>query len=323
MKNEKSATMGGKKIDSITGISNRNSLVSHRSNDIKKQSRPTDIHSVSSKNQLANNQPTSRKPLTISNKPILRKIGRNMDIARNNGVTRFASNITNKTISSLKPSQNNQNADIGPIKHPIAKKVDSMRAFSQAKQIQKATPMTPKETKEAAIAEAFMKLDAHKQQESDKLKHSHKLVNTIGIIIGIIFLAFIAYMIYINMPVLSVNIAGAQAGINATFPEYKPDGYNLNGPVSYADGQVMISFKSNDGKSDFAIKQSKSSWDSSAVKNQVTKDSNNHFITTEERGLTIFTYGGNAAWVNGGILYTITGNAPLTGDQIRRIATSL
>ena len=47
------------------------------------------------------------------------------------------------------------------------------------------------------------------------------------------------------------------------------------------------------------------------------------YSTAETNGLTIYTFGQNAAWVNGGILYTITGNAPLSADQIQHIATSL
>ena len=125
------------------------------------------------------------------------------------------------------------------------------------------------------------------------------------------------------MPSLSVRIASIQAGISATYPEYSPNGYSLNGPVQFSDNEVVINFRANTGNTKFVIKQSKSSWDSSAVKNKVSNDSKGEFITTEEKGLTIYTYNGNASWVNGGILYAITGDAPLSGDQIRRIATSL
>jgi hypothetical protein len=127
------------------------------------------------------------------------------------------------------------------------------------------------------------------------------------------------------MPNISVKIASAQAGIKATYPEYHPDGYNMDGSVSYADNQVTINFRANTGNSKFAIKQSKSSWDSSAVKMQINKESNNQTNETKEGGLTIYTYNdnSNAAWVNGGILYTITGDAKLSGEQIRHIATSL
>lgn len=40
-------------------------------------------------------------------------------------------------------------------------------------------------------------------------------------------------------------------------------------------------------------------------------------------GLTIYSSGKNAVWVNGGILYQITGSANLSNEQIQKIATSL
>lgn len=61
----------------------------------------------------------------------------------------------------------------------------------------------------------------------------------------------------------------------------------------------------------------------SAVKAKAEQDASGEVTTTSERGLTIFTYKNNAIWVNGGILYSISGDASLSGDQIRQIATSL
>jgi len=126
------------------------------------------------------------------------------------------------------------------------------------------------------------------------------------------------------MPSWSVHVAAGQAGIDATYPEYRPDGYSLDGPVTYNDGQVTIDFAANTGSSKFSLKQSKSSLDSSAVLDSIVhKKVGDKYITNQERGLTIYTYDGNATWVNAGILYSIDGNAPLSSEQIRRIATSL
>lgn len=132
------------------------------------------------------------------------------------------------------------------------------------------------------------------------------------------------YFTYLNMPSLSVRVAAAQAGVNASYPSYHPDGYSLNGPVAYTQGQVNMKFASNSGPQNFTVTQSKTSWDSSAVlDNYIKEKAGDNYITYDEHGLTIYTYGGNAAWVNGGVLYTITGDAPLSGDQIRHIATSM
>ena len=121
-----------------------------------------------------------------------------------------------------------------------------------------------------------------------------------------------------------MSIAAAQAGIEASYPEYTPDGFSLSQPVTYSEGEVDLKFTSNSNDHYYTVSQARSSWDSSAVLDKViTPAAGANYVTTKERGLTIYTYDMSAAWVNGGILYQIDSNAPLSGDQIRRIATSL
>lgn len=251
---------------------------------------------------------------------LARKAGHNMDIARSKSIAHFAPRpIAINT--SQKPASGGRKLDIGPSRHPLAMRVDRMRSIAQ----QPATKVEPtkslKTVKEEAIAEALQAPAKKQPPKSGFLKRHFKFINIFSISLAVFIV--IGCIIYLNMPSISVRVASYQAGIGATFPKYHPDGYSLDGPVSYANDEVTINFRANTGTAKFTIKQTKSSWDSSAVKNKVNKDSKGEFITTQERGLTIYTYNGNAAWVNGGILYTITGNAPLSGDQIRRIATSL
>lgn len=132
------------------------------------------------------------------------------------------------------------------------------------------------------------------------------------------------YLTYLNMPGLSVRVAAAQAGVAASFPEYSPDGYRFSGPVAYAPGQVTIDFLANGGTAKYTVTEQKSTWDSQAVyDNIVAKSANEDYVTNSQQGLTIYTYGGGAAWVNGGILYTIKGDAPLSNEQLLKIAGSL
>ena len=233
--------------------------------------------------------------LTQKSKILYHKAGRSMDIARSKSISHFAPNLA-----------------------PTMTKPTSISAVQQR---QPDIPKSAKVIKEEAIAAAFKKLSEEQTEKKSIFKRYSKFVNIFSV--SIVLLAIAGYLVYFNMPSISVRIASAQAGINATYPEYHPDGYSLNGPVSYSDGEVAIKFHANAGESEFIIRQSKSSWDSTAVKNMVDKDSKGEFIATEEKGLTIYTYNGNAAWVNGGILYTITGNAPLSSDQIIHIASSL
>jgi hypothetical protein len=132
------------------------------------------------------------------------------------------------------------------------------------------------------------------------------------------------YVTYLNMPTISIRVAAVQSGINASYPDYRPSGYRLDGPIAYNDGQVSMRFAANAGPQNFTIKEQRSNLNSSAVlENHVQPKADNDYDTHTQGGLTIYTYDNDAAWVNGGILYTIEGDAPLSKDQVLRIATSL
>lgn len=137
-------------------------------------------------------------------------------------------------------------------------------------------------------------------------------------------LAFGGYLTYHNMPAIATRMAAAQAGINASFPSYQPSGYSLAGGISQQQGSVLMKFAANAGPGTFTLTQSRSDWDSSAVlANYVLPSFDRNFATTTSRGLTIYSTHNAAAWVNGGILYTIKGNAPLSSEQVERIAASM
>lgn len=137
-------------------------------------------------------------------------------------------------------------------------------------------------------------------------------------------LAFGGYLTYHNMPAIATRMAAAQAGINASFPSYQPSGYSLTGGISQQQGSVLMKFAANAGPGTFTLTQSRSDWDSSAVlANYVLPSFGRNFATTTSRGLTIYSTHNAAAWVNGGILYTIKGNAPLSSEQVERIAASM
>jgi hypothetical protein len=83
-------------------------------------------------------------------------------------------------------------------------------------------------------------------------------------------------------------------------------------------------FAMNGSDRSFNLDQTKSGWDSSAVyENFVKPKVGDDYTTTRSNGITIYTYDNNAAWVNNGILYTVSGDAPLSPEQIQRIASSM
>lgn len=149
-----------------------------------------------------------------------------------------------------------------------------------------------------------------------------RVANVLTVSLAVMVLG--GYLTYLSLPGLSVRVAASQAGIAASFPDYHPDGYRFNGPVSFAPGQVAIKFQSNGSDNAYTITQQKSTWDSQAVyDNVVAKIAGDDYITNSQNGLTIYTFNDKAAWVNKGTLYTINGSASLSNEQMLRIAASL
>lgn len=139
---------------------------------------------------------------------------------------------------------------------------------------------------------------------------------------GLAIMLLGGYFTYLSMPNISIRVAAIQSGVDAKYPSYRPSGYALSGPISFKQGEVNMKFAYADGTTGYTISQKQSDWDSEAAKEFVTEKSGTPTTTTVD-GLTIFTSGEDVVWVNGGILYHINSQAPLSGEQIRKIATSM
>lgn len=317
VKNDKVVIINGRKYDKDTGLPmEKLSQKSKITDDMK--SKTAKVARVIVEKPKALYSHAAQKTFNDI-RPLRRKTGRNMNISKSKHVSHFAPT----TAKLSKPTKHfKKPLDIKPISHPLAEKVNKLRALPKnvpAVSVEKSS----KEIKQEAIATALKKSETPKTPKISIFKRNKKYLNIFTISAAVLII--VGFIIYLNMPIISVRVASMQAGINATFPEYHPDGYSLSGPVSYSNGEVTISFHANSGNSQFVIKQSKSPLDSSALKIQVDKSSNHQTSESQEGGLTIYTYNNNnrADWVNGGILYSISGDAKLSSDQIRHIATSL
>ncbi len=258
----------------------------------------------------------AKKPAAPAKRPTT---GRHMDMARSSKISKFAPHPV--VTETAKPEVETQ-PDKAPQVHPVAAKAVARTAAAKPVATK---PTTTKEVKDAAIAKA-LSTPKEKPAKTTKKKEVNKWHRRLLIIAGtIVAIGLIFYAIYQFIPGVSVSIASAQAGVNASYPEYVPDGYSLDHPVTYSDGEVALKFKSNSNSNSYTITQTRSSWDSTAVlDNTVRPEAGENYITTKERGLTVYSYGNNAAWVNGGVMYVIASDsAPLSGEQIRHIATSL
>jgi hypothetical protein len=232
------------------------------------------------------------------------------------------------TITKFAPHPNGVKAhvmsDIAPARqHPSVTKAHAK--LQAQKHVASAHAPKPSHIVKQEVLKDALEKAPSKTDKPVKARRSRKLPRFVSVLsVSLAVLLLGGYFTYLNMPNLSVRVAAAQAGINASYPEYKPDGYSLRGPIGYNEGQVTMKFAANAGPQGYSVAQTKSNWDSSAVlDNYVKEKAGDNYITYNERGLTIYTFDGNAAWVNGGILYTINGDAPLSSDQIRRIATSM
>jgi hypothetical protein len=264
----------------------------------------TSVHSSLQKSQTLHRRATKKPELPKRPKP-----GQRMDISRSGRVAHFAPH----PVAAAKRIESTP--DIKPKTHPVAARALLRTSKSQPS-------LTPKQIKDTAIAEALAKPSAKPPKERRFKFTWSRRFTIVTACFAVLILG--AILTYFNMPSLSVGFASAQAGINATYPEYRPDGFRLDQPVTFSDGEVTLKFASNTSDDGFVITQTRSSWDSSAVlDNVVRKAAGDNYITTQERGLTIYSYDSSAVWVNGGLLYKIVSTAPLSGEQIRHIATSL
>jgi hypothetical protein len=346
MSQKQTVTINGREYDARTGLpvsadhTSRSALRTQTTTTTQSQQPATSARRATTKSQQIHQKTQKSKTLNrkFTKKPAAHKTEHALEkrrAPRIDGVKRTASTVhTSPTLPATKksldlkpvaskavvtPAPAQTQADIHR-PHPVATRAHQVQAAKKAAP-QTAVPAASV-IKQAVIKEA---LDAAPKHHAKQHKHSSHKQRLAGIVFGCFALVlFGGYLTYLNVPNLSVRVAAAQAGIDASYPGYQPDGYRLNGPVAYSDGQVQMQFAANTGSTGFTLKQSKSSWDSSALlENYVKEKSDDAYSTSQEKGITIYNYGSNAAWVSGGILYTIDGDAPLSPDQIRKIATSV
>lgn len=254
-------------------------------------------------------------------------------VARSEHIQRFAPHP--QPIKAAAPKPTAVRLDITPVKtrpahshivtqkHALVSKPAAPAAEAKAQQA-----LSSRVLKEQLIAERLASVDTTPTStKKPKAKRSlfakqPRVASLVTASFAIMVLG--GYLTYLNMPGLSVRVAAAQADVAASFPDYHPDGYRFSGPVAYAPGQVAINFVANGGTSKYTVTEQKSTWDSQAVyDNIVAKASDGNYVTNSQQGLTIYTFGGEAAWVNKGILYSVQGDAPLSNEQLLRIAASL
>ncbi len=316
MKNNDTVTVNGQAYDTRTGLPVD---ATHKPTPPPSRSEATSLHakaqkSVTLRRSAAKKPVPVKKDETLSPMVARRPQRRSLDIARHPRVTKSAVPVTPAATDT---------PDIAPRTHPYVEKANQhIQDKKSPRRPEHRTPSS-KEIKEAEIERVLTEPTPTKTKPPKKQRsHRHKKITRVGLIITCcIVVAGVA--VWLSLPTISIKLASAQTGVTADIPHFTPDGYSLRLPIDTKDNKVAVTYGARHDDSSFVLAQSKSSWNSEAVRAMVERDSEGRFLTTRDRGLTVYTYDGNAAWVNKGILYTISGDAELSNDTIMRIANSL
>lgn len=204
------------------------------------------------------------------------------------------------------------------------KALEKAHAEHIAKVEHKSAHISSRVIKEHLLGQAIDKVpvDAEVHPTSEQSARKSRFASVAMTSVALLFLG--GYLTFINIPNLSVRIAAASTGIDASLPSYQPAGYRIHGPISYQDGEVNVNYKSNNSSQGYKITQRPTDWDPIAtLDNYVESDSKNDYQIHSVQGLTVYTYNKKAVWVNGGILHIIAGNAPLSNQQVEHIVASM
>lgn len=210
------------------------------------------------------------------------------------------------------------------IEHPIAQRAHSVQAAKNTPSATTATQKTARQIKDEQILAALDTAPSHKptQVKTKKPAKRKKLFGFFAIMT--LLLAGGGYAAYATIPTLSIASVNAEAGIEARYPGHIPTGYRIVS-MTPQSGKVRIEFASTTNASKFTLTQVRSNWDSNTLlDNYVKQQSHGDYHTIHEHGITVYTYkAGHAAWVSGGLLYIIEGDATLSPGQLRKIAASV
>lgn len=258
-------------------------------------------------------------------------------IAKASPITKTSHSVTVRSNSSAKLRPADTHPLVGraagkslDVNSPRRKHVNNVRNMDPQTKLSSTSPAQPATLKSAkvlkneAIAEAMSREVVEQKRTRSKTKRRISPFSRFaGVAVpAMAILMLSGYFTYLSMPNLSIKMAAVQSGVNAKYPGYQPDGYALSGPITFGDGEVAMKFAYADGDHNFTLTQQKSNWNSSSVR-QLFAASPENVSATAVDGLTIYSQGGRAIWVNAGVLYTINGGATLSTQQIQKIATSL
>ncbi len=198
----------------------------------------------------------------------------------------------------------------------VAARPAQMQAAPVAAQPQKSENSKAADLFEAAIANA----SSHEQPKV-KAKRTGRQ-KFVGITAGLAaFLVLSGFIAYTNMSNIEVKLASVRVGFSVQLPNYAPTGYALTGGVQAKSSVATATYRSGD--SSYTLRQQTSDWDSQTLYDNVVAISSKQHEKLSASGQTIYIYGDNAAWVNGGVLYSLKTDGNISSKEILSIASSI
>jgi hypothetical protein len=187
----------------------------------------------------------------------------------------------------------------------------------------------------STLEQAVRNADSHTQQKAkapSRLAH-HRVAKKLGVkprsvattAAVLLFVSLGSLAVYTNMPRIRTQIAGSKAGISASLPASVPSGFNLSSNIDHSNGEVVLTYGSQaDSGRNFTITQTESFWTSESLRENFLSALDTDYQTVQENGKTVYVYGQNATWVDGGIWYRVeAANAQLSSQQLTQLTRSL
>ncbi len=260
------------------------------------------------------------------------RLQRAQKVKKSNRIKRFVSPLNSSTWNIAEKAQHNSAKQDKALENKNAYKNESyLTAISPINQ-KAESPAKPHSKSEEVIANAMLNANSHQAKKNRPERPKHRLTRNLGFsrkaanitLTALTIIILGGFVLYQNIPNLSMRIASSRAGFSASMPNYKPSGFSMSGPVEYGPGKVKISFSSNSDQRSFSLTQQVSNWNSSALVDNYMLASNKQYQTFDDNGKTIYIYdSSNATWVSGGVWYQIEGNSSLNSDQLLKIANSI
>ncbi len=200
-----------------------------------------------------------------------------------------------------------------PAPEPLAKKPIARTA---------AKPQGKPQTTADLLDRALQNATSYRQpvHKSRKAKRGRRTATTAAVLALLLVVGVAGSQ---QLPAERLRTAAAQAGFNATLPDYKPAGFSLQ-KLNAGPGIVATNFHSNSDNRVYTITQRQSTWDSIGLRDNFVASIDANYQTAVAGNHTIYLYSnGNATWISDGIWYIIQSHDSLNQRQLVDLAASM